>query len=84
MAHDLAVRWGRTLKRLRKAQGLSLTNITDATGLHRSTYCRIEAGDITPGDETRMKIARAVGARVEEIFDYPDIGETETTAERAD
>lgn len=70
-SNTLTTQWGHRLKSLRKEKGMSLRDVTDATGLHRSHYCRIEAGEINPGDATRMKLAQAFGRRVEEIFAYP-------------
>lgn len=81
MANDLTEQWGRRLKELRRERGLSLRDVTEATGLHRSHYCRIEAGETTPSDETRMKLARVYDVRVEEIFAYPD--QTAAVAGRA-
>lgn len=72
MTHEeLRARWGERLRAARRAKGVSLRAITDATGLHKSHYCRVEAGDASASDTSRMRIAAALGVRVEDIWAYP-------------
>lgn len=72
MANELHAQWGQRLRQARKEQGISLRDITAKAGLHKSHYCRIEAGETVPSDELRMRLASALGVRVEQIFSYPD------------
>lgn len=72
MANELHAQWGQGLKRARRERGVSLSAITAKTGLHKSHYCRIEAGEVTPTDDVRIRIAAALGARVETLFPYPE------------
>jgi transcriptional regulator with XRE-family HTH domain len=53
---------GVTLRRLRKAQGMSERALAAAVGLSQSTVSRIERGIGTPDLDDIRKIARAVGA----------------------
>lgn len=58
---------GVTLRRLRKAQGMSGRALATAVGLSQSTVSRIERGIGSPGLDEIQKIARAVGADNQQI-----------------
>jgi ribosome-binding protein aMBF1 (putative translation factor) len=53
------------LRKAREAQGLSLADIQEATGIDRSALCRIESGENgNPTVNTLIRYARALGRRI--------------------
>lgn len=73
MAHStLREQWGDRLRSLRKERGLTVEAFAELVHLDPSNVSRIELGTIGTRDETRMRIAAALGVRVEDIFDYPN------------
>jgi transcriptional regulator with XRE-family HTH domain len=52
---------GTTLKALRKMRGMTQQQVSDATGLSRTSITNIESGRQTVTLENLMKIARALG-----------------------
>jgi len=61
---------------------MSLRAITSAAEISKAFYCRIEAGEVGASDDVRIRIARAFGVRVEDIWAYPDTSEPETATAR--
>jgi transcriptional regulator with XRE-family HTH domain len=56
------------LRRIRKARGLSLTQVTVKTGIDPSSLSRIERGIIPSGPGWRRRIAEAFELPEEELF----------------
>ena len=52
---------GRTLKRLRLAQGLSLADLAEGAGVSKSSLSLIERGEGNPSVETLWRIAQGLG-----------------------
>lgn len=74
MTSNLRIAWGQRLRDLREEQGLSIGEMARRVGTDKAWYSRIEKGDIGargPGDEMKMRIAAALGVRVEDIWSYP-------------
>lgn len=72
MSDDLYRRWGETLRALRKERGLTLRRLGELAGVDHRNLCKFELGRSGIGDRGRMRIARVLGVRVEDIFAYPD------------
>jgi transcriptional regulator with XRE-family HTH domain len=56
--------FGERVRKLRKAQGLTLENVSEASGLSRASVSKIERGEMSPTYESLLKIARGLGADV--------------------
>jgi ribosome-binding protein aMBF1 (putative translation factor) len=53
------------LRKAREAQGLSLADVQESTGIDRSALCRIESGENgNPTINTLIRYARAIGRRI--------------------
>lgn len=59
---------GSKLKELRKAKGLSLTQLTVLTGIPSATIWRWEAGKAKPVLGNAVKVAEALGAQIHDIW----------------
>lgn len=68
----LAQQWGETIRRARIDQGLSLEALAEAAEIDPGHLSRAERGKAGLGDEMRIRIARALHKRVEDLFPYPD------------
>jgi transcriptional regulator with XRE-family HTH domain len=69
---DLQVRWGARLARRREQLQMSQYRLAQLARMDTSHLRRVETGEVNAGDAIRMKLAAALGARVEDIWDYPD------------
>lgn len=72
---SLRVEWGQRLRERREELGLSLNEVARRAGTAEPYYRRIERGEIGgggPSDALRMRIAAALGVRVEDIWVYPN------------
>ncbi len=58
-----------SLKRARKAKGMSLTEVAERSGLHREAIARAERQDTDVRGSTLSALARALGVPVCELFD---------------
>jgi transcriptional regulator with XRE-family HTH domain len=58
-----------SIKRARKAQGMSLTQVAQATGLHREAIARAEREGTDVRASTLATLARALGVPVCELFE---------------
>jgi len=56
------------LRRIRSAKNLSQVEVADAAGLSRVGYRNIESGASAPRVDTLMRIAEALGVRLEELL----------------
>jgi DNA-binding phage protein len=53
------------LRKAREAQGLSLADVQQATGIDRAALCRIETGENgNPTVNTLLRYARAIGRKI--------------------
>jgi len=62
------------VRRRRRAQRLTQAELAAAVGVSRQTVIAVEQGDYAPSVHLALRIARALGATVEELF-----GEDENT-----
>jgi transcriptional regulator with XRE-family HTH domain len=62
---------GVNLRRLRLARGLSLVELGRLSGLAKGTLTQLEAGRANPTIETLQALARALGARLDELVAEP-------------
>lgn len=69
---SLALRWGSAIRMHRRARGLLQRDLAAELNVSRALVSRWEAGDHAPADRLRPQIARALGVKVYELFDYPD------------
>ena len=65
---------GVTLRNLRLTNNLTQGELAAAASTATSTISRIESGDLTPKDDTKALIARAVGVSVETLWPNPQNG----------
>ncbi len=56
------------LREMRVIKRVSQFQLRLATGIHQSKISMIENGLIDPGEDEKEKLAKALGAAVEEIF----------------
>lgn len=68
----LALVWGERVRETRLSQGLSLETLADRAGVDLAHLSRGERGLAGFGDATRMRLARALGRQVADLFPYPD------------
>lgn len=66
---EMATRWGRKIRVLRRERELTATAVAKQAGVSRRHYHRIEAGLHVPGDEVRVRIAAALAVDPNELFD---------------
>lgn len=67
----LAEIWGEAIRRTRLDQELSLADLAARTGIDAGHLSRGERGLAGFGDDYRMRIARALGRPVADLFPYP-------------
>lgn len=72
MTYTIQRRWGDAIRALRVEHGLSVSALARTVGLDPSHLWRAEQGQAGLGDELRIRLAEALGVRVESIFSYPD------------
>jgi DNA-binding XRE family transcriptional regulator len=76
------------IEQARDARGLSRGELADLVGVHYQTMGYLERGEYNPSLELALKIARALGVPLEEIFWLEDevkspAEETEKAGERS-
>lgn len=76
MAQDaLPERWGKAVKARRKELEMSQNALALASGLQQATISKVENGQITPADGTRIALARALSIEVGDLFQYDPVTE---------
>lgn len=65
-------RWGAEIRRLRSERGWTILELARRVDSQPAHVSRIERGINAPSDDLRIRIATALGVRVEQIFTYPD------------
>jgi putative transcriptional regulator len=68
----LAERLENRLKELREAKGLTQAQLADLIGVSRKTVNTVEHGVFVPSTIVALKLAGALGCRVEELFFLTD------------
>ena len=63
---------GEQIKRIRTAKGLSQKEVLNISGLDKAQFSRIENGKTDPSFSTLVKIAKAIGVSLSELFASPD------------
>lgn len=61
-----------SLKAARTAAGLTQADLAEKVGVTRKTINTVENGVFIPSTVLSLKLARALGARVEDLFHLPD------------
>lgn len=56
------------------AHEMTQAELADSIGVTRQTVIAIEQGRYSPSLEVAFKIAAALGARLDEVFHYPEEG----------
>lgn len=69
------------LKEQRTAAGLTQAELAEAVGVSRKTVNTVENGVFVPSTELALRLARALGTRVEDLFALPDDEERARAAE---
>lgn len=64
----VAEKTGKKIRIIRRKKGLSQEEAAAKTGIHVSTYGRIERGEINSPLQTINKIAQALGVRPSELL----------------
>lgn len=59
---------GKTLKTLRQQKGMTLGKLSRISGVHTATLSRMENDKITGSLKAYIKIAKALGYRLSELF----------------
>ena len=68
----MAERLENRLKELREAQGLTQAQLADLIGVSRKTVNTVENGVFVPSTIVALKLAGALGCRVEDLFFLTD------------
>lgn len=66
---------GDRLKRLRIQRGVTLTGLSAATGISKSTLSRLETGQRRPSLELLLPLAQAYRVPLEELVGAPEVGD---------
>jgi transcriptional regulator with XRE-family HTH domain len=66
---------GVRLKRLRMQRGVTLTSLTAATGISKSTLSRLESGQRRPSLELLLPLAQAYHVPLDELVGAPEVGD---------
>lgn len=66
---------GPRLKRLRSIRGTSLADLTNLTGISKSTLSRLETGQRKPSLELLLPLALAYGVPLDELVGAPEVGD---------
>lgn len=60
---------GKTIKTLRKNQGLTILDVTEKTGIDKATLSRIENGKMRGTVNAHLKIAEALGVHLPDLYE---------------
>lgn len=66
----------KNLHTIRKAKGLSQTELAEVVGIKQATISRIEKGVNNPSFDVADRIAQALGVNVVELFGLPELEQT--------
>lgn len=68
MENEIRIKFGKTLRRLRKDQGVSQEAFADKCDLHRTYISDIERGERNVSLENIEKIAKVLNIQISEMF----------------
>ncbi|MGH9251620.1 MAG: helix-turn-helix domain-containing protein [Acidimicrobiales bacterium] len=68
---NLQQQWGSNLRAARQVQGLSLGKLSRLVDMDASGLSKVERGIHGASDDMRIRLANALGVRVEDIWTYP-------------
>lgn len=68
---------GTRIRAARNGAGLTQQNLAAAVGVSRQTIIAMETGDYAPSVYLAIKIARALGVTVENLWSEPDPGQAQ-------
>lgn len=68
MESEIRVKFGKTLRQLRKKQGVSQEAFADKCDLHRTYISDVERGERNISLENIEKIAKVLNIRISELF----------------
>lgn len=68
MEKEIRVKFGKTLRRLRKNHGISQETFADKCDLHRTYISDIERGERNVSLENIEKIAKVLNIQISELF----------------
>ncbi|RHO87126.1 XRE family transcriptional regulator [Ruminococcus sp. AF41-9] len=68
MESEIRIKFGRTLRRLRKNQGVSQEAFADKCDLHRTYVSDVERGERNISLENIEKIAKVLNVKISELF----------------
>ncbi|MBM7503547.1 helix-turn-helix domain-containing protein [Agromyces aurantiacus] len=66
---------GPRLKRLRSQRGLTLSELSETTGISKSTLSRLETGQRRPSLELLLPLAQAYRVPLDELVGAPEVGD---------
>lgn len=66
---------GPRLKRLRSSRAISLADLSEMTGISKSTLSRLETGQRRPSLEVLLPLARAYRVPLDEMVGAPEVGD---------
>lgn len=66
---------GGRLKRVRKQRGLTLSGVSAATGISKSTLSRLETGQRRPSLEVLLPLAQAYRVPLDDLVGAPEVGD---------
>ena len=66
---------GPRLRRVREQRGVTLVELSDATGISKSTLSRLESGQRKPSLELLLPIAEAHQVPLDELVGAPEVGD---------
>lgn len=75
---------GKTVRKLRQVKGWSLAELSKYSGVALSTLSRIETGRMTGTLESHVRVARALGVRLAELYTALDPAGPATELHRAE
>lgn len=64
---------GKIMRRARKKQGLTQAELAEKAGVSTMTIRRYESGDRKPRLEEALKISRALGLALKDLFSGPEL-----------
>jgi len=66
---------GPRLKRLRSQRGVTLTSLSEVTGISKSTLSRLETGQRRPSLELLLPLAQAYRVALDDLVGAPEVGD---------
>lgn len=73
MARDFHQSWADKVRARRKSLGWSQAKLAKEARVDQALISRIESGATVPGDDTKWKLAGALGERMDALFSYPNV-----------